>query len=75
MTIEKLVIMVEICLISLFQVQIAVHHASLVSMSLKSFPIIFINMGGEMVYILDQRLSAQNIDNQKAVKGNDRADR
>lgn len=40
-------------------------------MSLKSFPIIFINMGGEMVYILDQRLSAQNIDNQKAVKGTD----
>lgn len=26
-------------------------------------------MGGEMVYILDQRLSAQNIDGQKAVKG------
>lgn len=38
-------------------------------MSLKSFPIIFINMGGEMVYILDQRLSAQEIVDQKAVKG------
>ena len=39
------------------------------TMSLKSFPIIFINMGGEMVYILDQRLSAQEIVDQKAVKG------
>jgi hypothetical protein len=38
-------------------------------MSLKSFPIIFFNMGGEMVYILDQRLSAQEIVDQKAVKG------
>lgn len=38
-------------------------------MSLKSFPIIFINMGGEMVYILDQRLSAQEIVDQKATKG------
>lgn len=37
-------------------------------MSLKSFPIIFFNMGGEMVYILDQRLSAQEIVDQKAVK-------
>jgi hypothetical protein len=26
-------------------------------------------MGGEMVYILDQRLSAQEIVDQKAVKG------
>ena len=38
-------------------------------MSLKSFPIIFFNMGGEMVYILDQRLSAQEIVDQKAAKG------
>ncbi|UJR14606.1 hypothetical protein I4U23_001601 [Adineta vaga] len=37
-------------------------------MSLKSFPIIFINMGGEMVYILEQRLSAQEIVDQKATK-------
>jgi hypothetical protein len=39
------------------------------NMSLKSFPIIFINMGGEMVYILEQRLSAQEIVDQKATKG------
>lgn len=63
--------MVEICIISFFFkfrlicLALVVHFA----MSLKSFPIIFINMGGEMVYILDQRLSAQNIDGQKAVKG------
>lgn len=42
---------------------------SLWKMSLKSFPIIFFNMGGEMVYILDQRLSAQEIVDQKAMKG------
>jgi hypothetical protein len=38
-------------------------------MSLKSFPIIFINMGGEMVYILEQRLTAQEVNDQKSVKG------
>ena len=47
----------------------AVVVSSSSTMSLKSFPIIFINMGGEMVYILDQRLSAQEIVDQKAVKG------
>jgi len=38
-------------------------------MSLKSFPIIFINMAGEMVYILEQRLTAQEISDQKSTKG------
>jgi len=38
-------------------------------MSLKSFPIIFFNMGGEMVYNLKKRLSDKKIVNQKAVKG------
>jgi len=37
-------------------------------MILLSLPIIFINMGGEMVYILDQRLRAQNIPYEKASK-------
>ena len=41
----------------------------ILGMSLKSFPIIFINMGGEMVYILDQRLSAQGIVDQKSARG------
>ncbi|CAF0766063.1 unnamed protein product [Adineta ricciae] len=37
-------------------------------MSLKTFPIIFFNMGGEMIYILEQRLTAQDIMDQKSVK-------
>ena len=38
-------------------------------MSLKTLPFLFINLGGEMVYILDQRLRAQNITPDKAKKG------
>lgn len=38
-------------------------------MSLKTLPLLFINLGGEMVYILDQRLRAQNIPDEKAKKG------
>ena len=30
-------------------------------MSLKSIPLLYLNLGGEMLYILDQRLRAQNI--------------
>lgn len=37
-------------------------------MSLKTLPILFLNLGGEMVYILDQRLRAQNIPDEKAKK-------
>ncbi|UJR32153.1 hypothetical protein I4U23_019620 [Adineta vaga] len=40
----------------------------ILNMSLKSFPVIFFNMGGEMIYILDQRLSAQEVVDQKSVK-------
>ena len=36
--------------------------------SLLASPIIIINMGGEMLYILDQRLKAQKVDETKAVK-------
>ena len=39
-------------------------------MSMKTLPILFINLGGEMLYILDQRLRAQNIPKEKASKGN-----
>ena len=35
-----------------------------------SLPFLFINLGGEMVYILDQRLRAQNIAIDKSQKGN-----
>lgn len=38
-------------------------------MSLKALPLLFLNMGGEMLYILDQRLKAQNIAKDKTVKG------
>ncbi|XP_046574652.1 protein OSCP1-like [Haliotis rubra] len=37
-------------------------------MSLKTLPLLFINLGGEMMYILDQRLRAQNIPSEKAKK-------
>ena len=38
-------------------------------MSLKTLPLLFINLGGEMIYILDQRLRAQNIPGEKSRKG------
>ncbi|XP_061111524.1 protein OSCP1a [Conger conger] len=37
-------------------------------MSLRTLPLLFINLGGEMLYILDQRLQAQNIPIDKAKK-------
>ncbi|XP_074653497.1 protein OSCP1-like [Tubulanus polymorphus] len=37
-------------------------------MSLKTLPLLFINLGGEMMYILDQRLRAQNIPGEKATR-------
>ncbi|KAK6187781.1 hypothetical protein SNE40_005731 [Patella caerulea] len=37
-------------------------------MSMKTLPLLFINLGGEMVYILDQRLRAQNIPELKSSK-------
>uniref|UniRef100_T1JL15 Protein OSCP1 n=1 Tax=Strigamia maritima TaxID=126957 RepID=T1JL15_STRMM len=37
-------------------------------MSQRTFPMLFLNLGGEMVYILDQRLTAQNIPDDKARK-------
>ncbi len=38
-------------------------------MSLRTLPILFLNLGGEMLYILDQRLRAQNVLPEKASKG------
>ncbi|TRZ03111.1 hypothetical protein DNTS_029898 [Danionella cerebrum] len=37
-------------------------------MSTRTLPLLFINLGGEMLYILDQRLRAQNIPADKAKK-------
>lgn len=42
---------------------------SSVTMSSRTLPLLFINLGGEMLYILDQRLRAQNIPADKAKKG------
>ena len=35
----------------------------------ESFPILYFNMAGEMLYIIDQRLTAQNVETTKSVKG------
>lgn len=35
----------------------------------ESFAIIYFNMAGEMVYIIDQRLTAQTVETTKANKG------
>ncbi|XP_048950119.1 protein OSCP1 isoform X2 [Canis lupus baileyi] len=37
-------------------------------MSVRTLPLLFLNLGGEMLYILDQRLRAQNIPGDKAHK-------
>jgi len=37
-------------------------------MSLKTMPVLFFNLGGEMLYILDQRLQAQKISSEKCSK-------
>ncbi|VDM25160.1 unnamed protein product [Toxocara canis] len=38
------------------------------AMSLKCMPLLFLNMGGEMAYILQQRLQAQNVGHNKSTK-------
>lgn len=40
-----------------------------VAMSARTLPLLFLNLGGEMLYILDQRLRAQSIPGEKARKG------
>ena len=37
-------------------------------MAKRTLPLLFINLGGEMMYILDQRLTAQAIEPDKASK-------
>jgi hypothetical protein len=39
-------------------------------MSLFAMPFLVFNLGGEMIYILEQRLQAQNISQEKSRKGN-----
>ena len=38
-------------------------------MSLRTLPILFFNMGGEMLYILEQRLKAQHVLPERATRG------
>ncbi|GAA6233215.1 protein OSCP1-like [Lates japonicus] len=38
-------------------------------MSVRTLPLVFINLGGEMLYILDQRLQAQNTSEDNSEKG------
>lgn len=38
-------------------------------MSSHSTPILYLNMGGEMLYVLRQRLKAQRIDVDKTIQG------
>lgn len=38
-------------------------------MSMHATPILYLNMGGEMLYVLQQRLKAQKIDIDKTVQG------
>ena len=42
--------------------------AWLLIMAQRTLPLLFINLGGEMMYILDQRLRAQAIESDKAAK-------
>lgn len=36
---------------------------------LQAFPILYLNLGGELMYIIEQRLQAQAISPEKSVKG------
>lgn len=35
-----------------------------------AFPILYLNLSGEMMYIIEQRLEAQNVVRDKSIKGN-----
>lgn len=43
-------------------------------MAHRALPLLYVNMGGEMLYILSQRLKAQRIDTDKAQRGTCRFD-
>ena len=38
-------------------------------MASRTLPLLYLNLGGEMMYVLDQRLVAQKVDGAKAAKG------
>lgn len=39
------------------------------ALNVEPFPFIYLNMAGEMIYIIEQRLIAQSVDEEKATKG------
>ena len=41
-------------------------------MASRTLPLLYLNLGGEMMYVLDQRLVAQKVDGAKAAKGEKR---
>lgn len=42
-------------------------------MSMRTLPLVFINLGGEMLYILEQRLRAHSTSQDQSDKGTSRA--
>lgn len=58
-------------LVCLLPVLPAVSRGSsgLCTMSMRTLPLVFINLGGEMLYILDQRLQAHNTSEDNSEKG------
>ena len=44
-------------------------HTVYAIMSLRTLPLLYLNLGGEMMYVLDQRLHAQKVDGAKRAKG------
>lgn len=40
----------------------------IIIMSHRTLPILFINLGGEMIYIIDARLKAQSVEKERANK-------
>lgn len=36
---------------------------------LQAFPLLYLNLGGELLYIIEQRLQAQDISAEKSAKG------
>jgi hypothetical protein len=41
-------------------------------MSSRTLPLLYLNLGGEMMYVLDQRLVAQKVPGAKAAKGGEK---
>ena len=51
------------------EVTIRCELIKLCEMASRTLPLLYLNLGGEMMYVLDQRLVAQKVDGAKAAKG------